>query len=379
MRFETEATLRILLYSSSLVIGGAEAHAVRLANALSRDFQHEIVLAVARDGNPLKRRLGPGVSLVEFGASRPEGSVRQLRRTLRRFDPEVMISLQDNANVSAVVAHKLAKSRATLILSVQNLVAQRKRGATTWRQGILPLAIRATYPFADGVVAISRDIEAELAVLCRRLRHVTVLGNACLDGGAQEQQDSVLAREYSYDPSAIVACGRLVEQKGYDRLLRIVARIAQTDPQVKLLVVGDGPLRLTLWERSRELGLEEHVRFLGATEDPGEVIGRSCALALASYWEGFGNVLIEAMGQGVPVVSFSCPGGPRDIIRSGENGFLIDEGDEEGFARALVGLMRDSETRLAMSREARETSREYESSRVAARYLEFAGVPVRGG
>ena len=95
---------------------------------------------------------------------------------------------------------------------------------------------------------------------------------------------------------------------------------------------------------------------------------QSSLFVLPSRYEGFGLVLIEAMACGLPVVSFDCENGPRNIIRDGQNGFLVQAFDVDAFAERLLTLIRDDELRKKMGAEARQSSRQYQIEDIAMRW-----------
>src|SRR6185295_516041 len=119
------------------------------------------------------------------------------------------------------------------------------------------------------------------------------------------------------------------------------ARVAPRRPGWTLRLHGAGVEGDRLRWQALALGLEDTVRFPGATRHLGRELARASVFALSSRFEGFGMVVLEAMSKGVPVVSFDCPQGPAEIIRHGENGLLVPNGDVEAFAAALLELVRD--------------------------------------
>jgi glycosyltransferase involved in cell wall biosynthesis len=103
----------------------------------------------------------------------------------------------------------------------------------------------------------------------------------------------------------------------------------------------------------------------------GEELARGSIFALSSRYEGFGMVIVEAMGKGLPVVSFDCPRGPSEIVHDGEDGLLVPNGDIDAFASALLALIRDEPRRREMSRAALRTAREYRAELVGRDWERF--------
>ena len=147
----------------------------------------------------------------------------------------------------------------------------------------------------------------------------------------------------------VIAVGRYVYQKGFDLLLQAWAKIERQFPDWELAIFGDGE-RSTYERQMQELTIDSSRCHLnGPTPDIQREYINSSLFAFSSRFEGFGMVLVEAMACGLPVVSFSCPCGPQDIVRDGEDGVLVKNGDVDAFAKSLSWLMQNQELRSTMS------------------------------
>jgi glycosyltransferase involved in cell wall biosynthesis len=148
---------------------------------------------------------------------------------------------------------------------------------------------------------------------------------------------------------AFLAVGRLASQKGFDLLLQAFARCADSVPGWRLRVLGSGPLLGELTQLTTSLGLEDRVEWIPRHPAPWSHATRSSVFVLSSRYEGFPNVLLEAMAVGLPPVAFDCPSGPAEIIAPGRNGILVPGGDVERLADAMQEIATTPDLRERMA------------------------------
>ncbi|HJC98542.1 MAG TPA: glycosyltransferase family 4 protein [Candidatus Phocaeicola merdavium] len=168
----------------------------------------------------------------------------------------------------------------------------------------------------------------------------------------------------------VIAVGRLDYQKGFDRLLRTWRMIQQTGRYADwhLDIFGQGEWHDWLQGMIVDWQLSDTVCIHRPTERIGEEYVASSIIVMTSHYEGFGMVLVEAMACGVPAIAFDCKCGPKDIIRQGENGLLVRDGDIEGLAQAMQCLMDDEPLRLRMGEEAKKVVDTYSEEAVMSQW-----------
>lgn len=179
---------------------------------------------------------------------------------------------------------------------------------------------------------------------------------------------AVLPRRIEADMSAarVIAVGRLDYQKGFDRLIDVWKTVSDSGVAAgwRLDIFGQGEWKERLQDMIEGYGLADSVSVNPPVKDIGKEYARSSVLVMTSHYEGLPMVMLEAMSAGIPVVSFDCKCGPKDLIRDGENGFLIKDGDITAMADALAGIISDSDLRRRMSACARDVSEEYSQERI---------------
>jgi glycosyltransferase involved in cell wall biosynthesis len=213
----------------------------------------------------------------------------------------------------------------------------------------LAAEIRRHYGRLDALTVLSSDDRRDYGALLGGRVHQIPNPVTELDGGVADGAAKV-----------VVAAGRLNTQKGFDLLLEAWRPVARRHPDWTLRIYGSGPERAALERAAAGLPVE----LPGRTDALGAAMAAGSLFVLSSRWEGFGLVLVEAMGKGLPVVSFDCPRGPSDIVTPGEDGLLVPAEDVAGLTAALLELIEDPARRARMAAAARETARRYEPDAV---------------
>lgn len=163
----------------------------------------------------------------------------------------------------------------------------------------------------------------------------------------------------SLDNKRIIAVGRLTFQKNFASLIRAFSVVAGRYPDWILDILGEGPDRIALEEEIKRLCLTDRVFLRGRQTNVSEWMRQSSIFTLTSRFEGFSLALLEAMGCGLPVVSYACPCGPKDIVTNGVDGFLVTMGDEADLAECVCRLIEDKQLRIRFGTAAKEFAQSY--------------------
>lgn len=202
------------------------------------------------------------------------------------------------------------------------------------------------------------------------LPNIEVIPNAAL---------FIAPRHSTQTEKRVIAVGRLDYQKGFDRLIEAWALVQQNPAcrSWRLDIFGQGEWQEMLEEMIRERNLGQTAQINPPSKQIGEEYAASSILVMSSHYEGFPMVMIEAMACGVPVVSYDFKCGPRDIIREGDNGLIIPEGDISALAMGICRLIQEEELRRSMSMKAQEVTTTYSEEKVMRRWITLFNSMVR--
>jgi exopolysaccharide biosynthesis WecB/TagA/CpsF family protein len=209
--------------------------------------------------------------------------------------------------------------------------------ALGWKFRIIPTLYRFLSPLAAGIVAVSDGVADDLARITGVARiRITTIHNPVIDAGFAGRATGAAPHPWLIRPPGrvFVFAGRLVAQKDPETLLRAFALV--NDPDARLIILGEGPLRSALMALAARLWIATRVYFAGFQANPLPWIVRADALVLPSLYEGFGNVIVEALACGTPVIATDCPSGPAEILEGGRYGTLVPAGDPATMCAALA-------------------------------------------
>jgi glycosyltransferase involved in cell wall biosynthesis len=363
--------LRVLFFCPVLGGGGAEMQVLRLVNGLV-DEGVEPALALARGEGSyesrLRREIHPLIcqrwtssSLASTAAAVPAlaGRIKALR-------PEVVCSLQEHAHVALRAAVRLSGARPRVVAGIQNSFSARAGSEPRWARSLLHPRYRAAYAAADHVIALSRGVAQDLATCVPAAAgKISVVYNAGMDERLLDLARAPLDLPRPSGP-LLVTCGRLTRQKDQATLLSAFAELRSEAPP-ELWILGEGEERAELQRLARELGVSSRVTFLGFKSNPYPFMAAADVFVLSSRWEGFANVVVEALACGTPVVSTDCPYGPAEILADGEFGRLVPVGDAPGLARAVEAALAEGRT-AALSARNRERAARFDAKASARGY-----------
>lgn len=331
------ASVHIALFVPDLSGGGAERVMLNLAHGfLERGITTDLVLLNAKGA--YLDKVDERLNIHDLGVPRALNSIGPLVHYLRHQQPDALISALGQTNLAALVASRLSTTRIpVLVTEHQSFERSRDSG---FRQRIFPFLARRLYPAAK-VAAVSEGVADTMAeVIGLPRQDITVIPNPVLTAElyelVKEPLPATVRRPY------VLGMGRLTAQKNFPLLLDAFRRVAVEQPDLNLVILGEGPDRPDLEARVKELGLQDRVSLPGFQANPYPWLKEAAAFALSSDWEGLPTVLIEALALDVPIVATDCPSGPLEILDGGRLGRLVPMNDAPALAAALLEATRET-------------------------------------
>lgn len=317
--------------------GGAERMIIRLAGGMVRRGM-KAHLMLGQVTGPYLSQLPRGVIVHDLGGGLLLAKIPLIARILARGGFDGLIATLPHANLAATVATYLSGHRQVLILREANDPIIASRHAQGWSKRLAYRLVPLTHRLADTVVCISQGVSDSLhkgfGIPRQKMK---VIYNPALDHDTPQLAAEPPAHPWCADPTypLFLAVGRLEPQKAFDILIKAFASIADRRP-MRLLILGEGPLRRDLEAQVRAAGVADRVAMPGFVANTLACMRGSAVFVLSSRWEGLGNVLIEALATGTRVVSTDCRSGPREILADGRFGKLVPVDDAQALSAAML-------------------------------------------
>jgi glycosyltransferase involved in cell wall biosynthesis len=321
---------KLLFYMPGLVDGGAERVWALLASYFAGEG-HEVILAVDFAAGPNAPDLDERVRVEPLGQGHL-ANIRALAGLMKRERPDIALSAIAGSNVKILAARLLARNTMPVLIAYHGFEEYRT-GRLSWLSCIsLPILSR----MAARTIAVSDGLKASLITRWRAAPHRTIRIYNPVDIASRNLEIS--KAELARRDRLILAVGRLSREKNL--ALLIEAAGLMTTRSAEIVILGEGPERAALQAQIARLGLEQGISMPGYCAAPEEWYGKARCLAVPSDTESFGNVVVEALAHGLPVVATDCAG-PREILQDGRFGTLIPRGQAGAMAKALDAALAD--------------------------------------
>jgi glycosyltransferase involved in cell wall biosynthesis len=381
------APVRILFLHPTYTFGGAERTAYNLlANLDLQRFRITLVTSRRIAEHFANIALEKVVFVEDLGIDvwfRPVtfANLNKLRKDVNIIktlvleeSPDIAFGMMYYASALLAIAKKWHALRVKVISSprgplnayLDTFYAGNRADRLFWK-----LSFYSLCHFADGLVVASEGTKTE----CIRDYKASAGNAVVVHNGIDADYVRTRATEdagipFPHGHTVISTAGRLAYEKNLPLLFESLAKLRETE-NIKLLVIGDGPQRRELEQCTSDFAIQEDVSFLGFQENPYKFIARSHIFVHTCMLEGFGNVMVEALACGVPVIATDCPYGPREIIRDRESGILVPVNDVNTLARTIQEVIHNRNLRETLALNAPQRASNFSVQNMVKGYADF--------
>lgn len=361
---------RVFFIISSLAEGGAEKVISILLRHLSQKKFCCSLLLFEKRGNYLKE-IPPDVGIYDLKKKNRFSFLKlvlKIAEIVKKEKPNVVIGFLEYTNLVCLLARKLVfQNQTKWVISERNLLS-----ATLYSQRMYFLKVKLHKLLdrsADLVIVNSESSKEELIQnFGVKDKKIKVVPNPVEIEKIQLHCKKIPSHEwYSENIPILISVGRLSKSKGYPYLLTAFSEVLK-EIECRLIILGEGEMRDELEILINRLGIKKNVNLLGFISNPYPYIAHSDIFVLPSLWEGLPNALLEAMALGKPVIATNCSKAVEEIIKNGENGFLIPVRDVLALKKAICRLLKNKSLQVKLSEENKDRIQKFDVSHIVQEY-----------
>jgi len=363
---------RIGLYLTSFSGGGAEREMIYLANEFAnRGFG--VDLFIHRNNGPLKSLVDNNVNQIIIDKNYLH-DIFILAKYMRKSKPLFILSTLHIPNwtlsFAKLISFTTTRISWRVVISLSDSIKDSNSKISKLYSILYPLFEKNV----DKIVCVSSGVAKDLVDnFLMNQNKIEVMYNPAYNSNIHELANQDFKHQwFNSDYKTVVALGRLATQKDFITLIKSFELVRETITNARLVIFGDGALKNDLEALIKKLSLENTVELFGFELNPYKYLAKADLFVLSSKFEGFGNVIVEALALNIPVVSTDCPSGPAEILENGEWGKLVPVGDSEAMANAIIETLNTSQ-----KIETLERAKEFSVEKVADNYIEMFSKEIK--
>jgi len=349
---------RIAIFARFLEDAGGLERAVVNFSRGSADLGYDIDLILFTAEGPFVEMIPDNVNVVDFKNPRILMSITKLIRYLRQTKPDVIFCFNSDRGFAAVIANIIALTRIPVMIVIQNVESLERPANQSKKVGLLLKLKRNFCPLASKIILASHGlVDSTVEELHISREKIHVIYNPVVTEKLKQDMHQSISHQWLQEKSipVILAAGRLEAQKDYVTLLHAFKYVV-SQMETRLIIIGEGRQRQMLTNLVHELDLQDWVDMPGFVDNPYKYMKNADLFVLSSKFEGFGNVVAEAIACGCPVVSTNCISGPSEILQDGEYGTLVPIEDPEALGQAIIDALQQEHDIEKLQRRAEDFS-----------------------
>jgi len=325
--------MKISIITPRFSLAGVPLAQIRFSKSLS-SLGHDVVLIIGHVNKGYELPIINGVNVQVLGKERAISMIGSIANHLKRSKPDVVFSAEDHLNVIVLIATFFARSKAKISCSSRVTPFDTYSNKFLSKRWILKQLMKLFMHRAKVLTCVSKDMVKQYRTVFNNPPHISIY-NIVEDSQAHSRMlESLNDPWFDNDIPMIVAAGRLAPWKGFSDLIYAMKELNKTT-EVRLTILGGGPLKKELELLIKELNLENIIKLTGYVDNTLKYFKRANVFVLSSHVEGLPNVLVEAMMCGCTPVSTDCPTGPREVLKGGVYGYLTPVGDIVSMANSI--------------------------------------------
>lgn len=360
--------MKIFFRISKLGFGGAERVFISIGKELKEKTDVNVTFVVDQlvSGETEKNVFDLGFQVFSLNSPRTLYSVFALKNLIDKEKPDLIVSAYTDTNFAAILSTKISLYRPKIIVTEHASLKEHWQSYKRLRKLLLKFYVKVGYRFADHILAVSKGIAEQIAAYGHSKNKISCIYNPVRFDSKVFIKDSL-----KNDLINLLAVGRITPQKDYKTLVTAFFEVCKTH-NCKLTIVGgvhDAVENDELLALIKKLNLVDRIEFVGFTEDVKFYYQNADIFILSSAWEGFGNVIVEAMSFGIPVISTDCNHGPSEILDGGKYGRLVPIRSPQLMAKAILETVNELSVidRNALT----ERASEFSELKIASQYRDL--------
>lgn len=318
--------------------GGAQKMVINMASEFS-SRGYRVDLVVFNYVGDYVGSVSETINIVNLEKPRALKAIIPLCFYFKKHQPDVIVSALFHVNLITIFSKIFSFSKKScLIISERNYFSLQIKNFSKTKYFIIKKLISFLYPFADYIVGISNGVCEDLKTIVSKKFHkkIKTIYNPVVKSNFSikilEDIDSIYPENSRLK---LITSGRLEAQKDYPTLFKALAQYKEKHGDFHLIILGKGSLEKTLQELSVELKIKDNISFLGFVDNPLACMKQADIFVISSAWEGFCNVIVEALYAGLKIVSTDCLSGPSEILSNGKYGLLSPVGDIDALCKNI--------------------------------------------